>query len=238
MLPSGPPYPTDTVLAVLQQQARPDQLAGMARFGMNPERRLGVAVPTLRSLAKTLGRDHALAQALWDSGWADARILAAYVAEPQCLTTTQMDAWAQDFNAWDVCDQVCTHAFTRRPDLAWDRVVAWSAQPQEFVRRAAFALLAALAVHDKQAADAQFLAQLPLLEAAAADERNFVKKAVNWALRQMGKRNPALLAQAVACAYRLRQQPSRSARWIAADALRELLPRLASAPGITDRTNL
>ena len=215
-----------TALAALQAQARPGELAGMARFGMNPAHRLGVSVPVLRQLGRSLGRDHTLALGLWDSGIPDAQILAAYVAEPGCFTAAQMDAWTQGMASWDVCDQACSNAFAKYPALAWDRVPAWAAQEAEFVRRAAFALLAALAVHDKTAPDERFLAALPLIEAAADDARNFVRKAVNWALRQIGKRNHRLLRAAIACAEGLHARPGRSARWIASDALRELRPRL------------
>jgi 3-methyladenine DNA glycosylase AlkD len=208
-------------MALLQRQARPAELAGMARFGINPEDRLGLSVPAMRTIAKTLGREHALALALWDTGVPDARIVAAMVAEPQRLSARQMDAWASGFNSWDVCDQVCASAFSAAP-LAWDKVAQWAGRDEEFVRRAAFALLAALVVHDKQAGDARFVEALTLIEAAAGDERNYVKKAVNWALRCIGKRNPALNAAAIACAQRIRLQGTRAARWIAADALREL----------------
>ncbi|MDO8248203.1 MAG: DNA alkylation repair protein [Rhodoferax sp.] len=208
-------------LALLQQDARPAELGGMARFGINIERRLGLPMPAMRRAARTLGHDHALALALWDTGIPDARIVAGMVAEPAKLTSRQMDAWAMSFSSWDVCDQVCGSAFLASP-LAWRKVTVWAARRDEFVRRAAFALLATLAVHDKVATDERFVAALPLIEAAAADERNFVKKAVNWALRNIGKRNPALNAAAIDAAMRIRQQDSRSARWIAADALREL----------------
>jgi 3-methyladenine DNA glycosylase AlkD len=208
-------------MALLQRQARPAELAGMARFGINPEGRLGLSVPAMRTIAKTLGREHALALALWDTGVPDARIVAAMVAEPQRLTARQMDAWASGFNSWDVCDQVCANVFSASP-LAWDKVEQWAGRDEEFVRRAAFALLAALVVHDKQASDARFVDALTLIETAAGDERNYVKKAVNWALRCIGKRNAALNAAAITCAQRIRQQGTRAARWIAADALREL----------------
>ena len=208
-------------LALLQQQARPDELAGMARFGINPDHRLGLSVPAMRRIAKTLGRDHGLALALWSTGIPDARIVAGMVADPAKMGSRQMDAWARDFNSWDVCDQVCGSAFAASP-LAWKKVVLWATQPQEFVRRAAFALLATLAVHDKQAEDARFVAALTLIEAAANDPRNYVMKAANWALRNIGKRNAALNAAAIDAARRIQQQGSKPARWIAADALREL----------------
>jgi 3-methyladenine DNA glycosylase AlkD len=205
----------------LAQHARPDQLDGMARFGIVGDGRLGVSIPATRALARTLGRDHALALALWDTGIPDARTLAGMVAEPAQLTSRQMDAWAKGFESWDVCDQTCLNAFAKSP-LAWKKVQAWAPHKDAFVRRAAFALLACLAVNDKQADDSAFIAALPLLEAAAGDDRNFVKKAVNWALRNIGKRNIALHAAAIATAKRIQLQGSKPARWIAADALREL----------------
>lgn len=208
-------------LALLQQDARPSELAGMARFGINPEQRLGLSIPAMRRIAKTLGHDHALALALWDTTIPDAQIVAGMVAEPAELTSRQMDDWAKSFASWDVCDQVCGSAFLASP-LAWRKVPEWAERNEEFVRRAAFALLATLAVYDKRASDESFVAMLPVIEAAAADERNFVKKAVNWALRNIGKRNPALNAAAIDAARRIQKQASRSARWIAADALREL----------------
>ena len=211
-------------LTLLHQNARPQELAGMARFGITGDGRLGLSVPAMRGIARTLGRDHALALALWDTGIPDARIVASMVAEPALLTTRQMDAWVKGFAAWDVCDQACLNAFCKSP-LAWRKVEAWSTRKDEFVRRAAFALLATLAVHDKKAGDAPFITALALVEAAAYDDRNFVKKAVNWALRSIGKRNAALRTQAIAAALRIQQQGSKPARWIAADALRELLPR-------------
>ena len=213
----------EEVLARLHAQARPEALAGMARFGMKPERRLGWSIPALRRLGREIGREHALALELVDTGIPDAQILAAYVAEPAKFSVAQMDHWVARLDAWDSCDQACSNAFARSP-LAWARVPAWAARRGEFERRAAFALIAALTVHDKTAKDEQLIAFLPLIEAAADDERNFVKKAVNWALRQIGKRNPALCAEAIACAQRLRERSSRAARWIAADALRELRP--------------
>lgn len=208
-------------LALLQQDARPRELAGMARFGINPEGRLGLSMPAMRRIAQTLGRDHELALALWETGIPDARIVAGMVAEPTKLTSPQMDAWAKDFSSLDVCDQVCGSAFLASP-LAWSKVPEWAVHKEEFVRRAAFALLATLAVHDKRAVDERFVMMLALIEAAAADERNFVKKAVNWALRNIGKRNLTLNAAAIEAARRIQRQGSRSARWIAADALREL----------------
>lgn len=208
-------------LALLQRNARPAELAGMAQFGIDIEQRLGLSMPAMRRIARTLGHDHALALALWDTGIPDARIVAGMVAEPARLTSRQMDVWARGFRSWDVCDQVCGSAFLRSA-LAWRKVQLWARHPGEFVRRAAFSLLATLAVHDKEACEERFVAALPLIEAAAGDERNYVKKAVNWALRNIGKRSPTLNLAAVAAARRIQQQDSRCARWIAVDALREL----------------
>ena len=208
-------------LDLLQQDARPGELAGMVRFGINPEGRLGLPMPAMRRIAKTLGRDHELALALWDTGIPEACIVAGLVAEPGKLTSSQMDAWVSDFASWDVCDQVCGSAFFSSP-LSWSKVPEWAARSEEFIRRAAFSLLATLSVHDKKASDESFVAMLALIEAAAGDERNFVKKAVNWALRNIGKRNLPLNAAAIKAARCIQQQGSRSARWIAADALREL----------------
>ena len=208
-------------LQLLRAQARPGQLVAMRGFGLAGDTRLGLSVPKMRALGRQLGRDHALAMSLWDTGIPDAQIVASLVADPAQWTVSQMNHWTQGMAAWDVCDQACLNAFRRSP-LAWERIPVWAAGREEFVRRAGFALLAVLAVHDKQRADADFIGLLPLIAAAADDERNFVKKAVNWALRQIGKRNGALCAEAIALAEALRERPEKSARWIAADALREL----------------
>jgi 3-methyladenine DNA glycosylase AlkD len=208
-------------LALLRREARPAELAGMARFGIDIERRLGLSMPAMRRVAKALGRDHALALALWDTGIPDARIVAGMVADPRRLTSRQMEVWVKGLRSWDVCDQVCGSAFLQSP-WAWKKVSAWSGRRDEFVRRAAFALLATLAVHDHESVDERFVRALALVEAAADDDRNFVRKAVNWALRNIGKRNAALNAAAIEAAQRIGQRGTRAARWIAADALREL----------------
>lgn len=208
----------------LQGLARPEQLAAMARFGLTGDTRLGLSVPALRALGKQLGVDHPLALALWDTAIPDAQILAALVADAGQMSVSDMDHWTQGMRAWDVCDQACLNTFRRSP-LAWARIPVWARSDAEFVKRAAFSLLAVLAVHDKKRADADFIAMLPLIAAAADDERNFVKKSVNWALRQIGKRSTALLPQAIQLAERLRERPGKAARWIAADALRELRAR-------------
>jgi len=211
----------DDILNQLRAFATPERRAGMARAGINNSAALGVRLPELHQLAKTVGKNHALALQLWDTGIHEARILASLIADPKQTTTEQMNAWAQTFFSWDVTDQCAINLFRKTPQ-AYEMVETWSHQEAEFVKRAGFALMATLAVHDKKAEDSTFSAFFPLIEEAASDSRNFVKKAVNWALRQIGKRNLQLNQQAVECAKRLQQQESRSAQWIAADALKEL----------------
>ncbi|MBU1693962.1 MAG: DNA alkylation repair protein [Verrucomicrobia bacterium] len=212
------------VLSRLKRQAHSANVAGMARFGINPRGTLGVSIPALRKLAKDLEKDHKLARALWTSGLHEARILAGLVADPAALTEREMERWARDFDSWDICDQVCSNLFDKTP-WAWKKAKEWTARDEEFVKRAGFVLMAALAVHDKSAPDAKFLVFLPIIRREAGDERNFVKKAVNWALRQIGKRNEHLRREAVKTALSIQRLDSRSARWIAADALRELRAR-------------
>ncbi len=205
----------------LKSRARPDSLEGMTRYGISVDRRLGVSIPDLRKLAKELGRDHRLALGLWRTGIADARILASMVDDPARLTEAQMEEWVNDFDSWDVCDQVCDNLFEKAP-FVWKKITDWSARDEEFVKRAAFALIACLACHDKKAGDARFRELFPLIARGASDERNYVKKAVNWALRNIGKRNPRLNAESIALAREIRRLDSKAARWIAADAIREL----------------
>jgi 3-methyladenine DNA glycosylase AlkD len=209
------------VLRRLRALANPANVAGMARFGINPSGTLGVSIPILRRIAREVGTDHALAAALWASGVHEARILAALVDDPARVSRAQMNRWAADFDSWDVCDQVCSGLFDRTP-FAFQKALAWAERREEFVKRAGFVLMAALAVHDRQAPDAAFERCLPVIARHSTDERNFVKKAVNWALRQIGKRNPRLNRKAIARARVIQRLPSRAARWIAADALREL----------------
>jgi 3-methyladenine DNA glycosylase AlkD len=210
-----------SVLTLLRTHAFPEKLAGSARFGIPPGNRFGVSMPQIRAIARQLGRNHDLAIGLWQSGNSEARIVAGLIADPKALTAAQMESWVRDFDAWDVCDQACMNLFDRSP-LALQKVECWAAAEGEFVRRAAFATIAAMAVHDKKSPDSRFVHFLPLIRAAAIDERNFVKKAVNWALRQIGKRNLALNAAAIAEAELIAGLASKAARWIAADALREL----------------
>ncbi|MGA2149365.1 MAG: DNA alkylation repair protein [Bryobacteraceae bacterium] len=209
------------VVAELQSHANPANVAGMARYGISAEGTLGVSVQLLRSMAKRLGRDHRLALGLWATGIHEARVLAPLVDDPALVTDRQMERWVRDLDSWDVCDGLC-HNLLRYTPAAFDKAARWANEQAEFVRRAGFALMAGLAVKAKDAPDAQFEAFFPLIAAAASDERNMVKKAVNWALRQIGKRNRRLHAKAVRAAEAIRRQNSRSARWIAAAALREL----------------
>jgi 3-methyladenine DNA glycosylase AlkD len=211
----------EQVVARLKEKARPDQLAGMQRFGMTKEGRLGLSMPEMRKLAKELGKNHNLALELWETGIAEARIIAALIDDPKMLTEKQMENWVKDFNSWDVCDQVCGELFDKSP-LAWKKVVDWSNRDEEFVKRAAFALLASLAWHDKKSDDARFIGLLPIIVHASTDERNFVRKAVNWALRNIGKRNIRLNQAAIDTAHKIQKLDTRAARWIAADAIREL----------------
>ena len=212
----------DEVLKRLQEQANPDAVAGMARYGINPDHAFGVKIPTLRALAKTIGPNHALAGQLWESGKHEARILATMIDRPKWVTEDQMDRWVEDFNSWDLCDQCLGNLFDRMGTLAQRKALAWSTREEEFVKRAGYVLMARLAVGKKGMTDADFEPFWPRLIEGATDERNFVKKAVNWALRQIGKRNHALNARAIEIAEAMQQLDSKPARWIASDALREL----------------
>ena len=193
----------------------------LTRYGITAPRAYGVSVGAIQQLAKRLGRDHELAAALWATGWYEARLLAAFVEEPARVTAGQMDRWAGDFDNWGVCDTLCFCLFDRTPH-AWRKVSSWSGRRDEFVKRAAFALLASLALHDKQTGDRPFLETLPLIEQAATDERNFVKKGVSWALRSVGRRNPPLHTAALALTHRLAGSDNPTARWVGKDALRDL----------------
>jgi 3-methyladenine DNA glycosylase AlkD len=193
----------------------------MARYGLPSDHALGVSVADIRALAKQIGRRHELAVELWKTGVYEARMLTAFVDEPARVTPAQMDRWCRDFDNWGICDTLCFHLFDRTQH-AWEKIEKWAGRREEFVKRAAFALLASVALHDKKAADAPFIRSLPLIEQAAADERNFVKKGVSWALRGIGKRNAALNAAANKLAKRLAGSPNAAARWVGKDALRDL----------------
>jgi 3-methyladenine DNA glycosylase AlkD len=191
------------------------------RYGIYTSKAFGVSMSNIQKVAKPLGRNHELAAALWDTGWYEVRMLTSFVDEPARVTSAQMDEWVRDFDNWGICDTLCFNLFDRTPH-AWRKVAQWCNKEAEFVKRAGFALLWSLTVHDKLAGDEQFRQGLVLVLRAADDERHLVKKAVNMALRAIGKRNPALNAAAVAVARRLADSPNAAARWVGKDALREL----------------
>jgi 3-methyladenine DNA glycosylase AlkD len=208
-------------IASLKRLSSKATRAGMARYGIPSDKAFGVPVGKMQQLAKQLGRNHELALALWTTGWYEARMLAAFLDEPERVTAAQMDAWCNDFDSWAICDTVCFHLFDRTPH-AWRKVEQWAKRREEFVKRGAFALLACLALHDKNAGDATFLRCLPLIEKAAVDERNFVKKGVSWAFRLIGRRNLKLHTASLDLARHLSESPASSARWIGKGAVKEL----------------
>ena len=218
--PGKPKATLEAILAELHDLANVDNVAGMARFGISTTNTLGISIATLRGIARRIARDHDLAMQLWATGIHEARMLATLVDEPAKVTEQQMDAWVADLDSWDLCDGCCMNLFTQTP-FARAKVVEWADRDETFVKRAAFALIAALS-HVRATSDDEVRAFLPLIERVADDDRNFVKKAVNWALRDIGKRNLALNLEAIACAERIQATDGRAARWIAADALREL----------------
>ncbi len=209
------------VLAELKSMGDPEATAGMARYGINADRALGISIPRLQGLAKNIGKNHKLAGELWSCGIHEARILACMIDDSQQVTEAQLERWVKEFDSWDLCDQCCNRLI-RKTEFAHQKALAWARRPEEFVKRAGFVLMAVLAVHDKKAADRQFDAFFRLIKKEAVDARNFVKKAVNWALRQIGKRNTVLNQKAIAVAEDIQRIDSKAARWVAQDALREL----------------
>lgn len=222
------------ILTELRSMGSERDRAGMARYGINVERAFGVSIYELRKLAKRFGTDHALALALWTTGNHEARLLACFIDDPAAVTAEQAEAWARDFDSWDLCDQATTSLFDRTPH-AWTKATEWAKRDEEWVKRAGFALMAGLAVHDRAATDRAFVKLMPVIERGAFDQRNFVKKAVNWALRNIGKRNRRLNDRAVTSARKILataneraggerggDPDSRAARWVATDAIREL----------------
>ena len=209
------------IIKKLKSLSDPKAVEGMARFGINPENTFGVSVPNLRAIAKEAGKNHVLAQQLWASGIHEARILASMIDDPRMVTEEQMESWVKDFDSWDVCDQCCMNLFDKT-SFAYGKAAEWSTKEEEFIKRAGFAMMACLASHDKNAANKQFEPFFPVMKREATDNRNFVKKAVNWALRQVGKRNLDLNKKAVETAREIQEIDAKSAKWIAADAIREL----------------
>jgi 3-methyladenine DNA glycosylase AlkD len=209
------------ILQELKSKGDPRNVEGMARFGIKSSDTFGVPTPEIRRLGKRLGKDHSLAAKLWATGNLEARTLASLVDDPKKVTVRQMESWAGEFDSWAICDGCCFNLFDKTP-FAYDKAIEWSGRQEEFVKRAGFALMAGLALHDKKADDLRFLQFLPAILEQADDERNFVKKAINWALRQIGKRDLKLNRAAVGIAEELKRRDSKAARWVAADAIREL----------------
>lgn len=208
-------------LRSLERMATQHDRDNLARFAITTDRAFGVSVAKIRKLAKELGRDHDLAAGLWETGWYEARMLAAFVDDPALVTPSQMDRWCRDFDNWGICDTLCFHLFDKTPH-AWKKIAQWNDRRAEFVKRAAYALLASIALHDKKAPDQPFIGAFPFIERAATDERNFVKKGVSWALRGMGHRNATLRAAALEVAHRLIESPAPAARWVGRDAVKDL----------------
>jgi 3-methyladenine DNA glycosylase AlkD len=221
-------------LATLEAMSTKRDRENLSRFGITAGKAFGVSMANIQALARRLGRSHDLAAALWVTGWYEARLLTSFVDEPARVTAAQMDRWCRDFDNWGICDTVCFHLFDRTPH-AWVKVAQWHDKRGEFVKRAAFALLASLALHDKRAGDERFVESLALIERAASDDRNFVKKGVSWALRLIGRRNPALNTQALAMARRLSTSPDAAARWIGKGAAKELTSPLVTRQLATRR---
>jgi 3-methyladenine DNA glycosylase AlkD len=211
----------NNVISKLKSMSNPKNVDGMARFGINPKNNLGISIYKLRPLGKEIGKNHELSLQLWKSGIHDARLLAVFVEDPKKVTEDQMELWAKDFDSWDVCDQVCTSLFDRTP-FAWKKVYEWAKRDEEFVKRAAFSIIAGLCVHDKKSPDENFEKLFELIKRESTDGRNYVKKAVNWALRNIGKRNLSLNKKAIKVAKEIKNIDSKSAKWIASDAIREL----------------
>lgn len=211
----------DEIVKKLRNHASEKNRKGMARFGINPKGTLGVSTVVLRKMAKDIGKNQELSLRLWDSGIHEARLLAAFIGEPDKVTEKQMEKWVKDIDSWDVCDQLCGNLFDKTP-FAYKKIYQWVKREEEFVRRTGFVLMATLSVHDKKAVNKKFEEFFPLIKKYSIDERNFVKKAINWALRQIGKRNLALNKKAIKLAKEIQKIDSKSARWITNDAIREL----------------
>ena len=211
----------DDVIRKLQKLANPAAVAGMAKYGIKPGKAYGVSIPNLRAMAKEIGTDHDLALELWDSGIHEARILSSMIADPDTTTERLADAWVKDFDSWDVCDQCCMNLF-ENTKFAYAKAIEWSVSDKEYVKRAGFVMMARVAVSDKKAKDEKFLEFLDIIKKEACDSRNYVQKAVNWALRQIGKRNANLNRLALETADEIQKMSPRSAKWIASDAIREL----------------
>lgn len=214
-------HTAESIIKELESLSNPEVKAGQAKFGIETSRAFGIQIPVLRKIAKRIGRDHKLVLELWETGYHEGRILATMIDDPAKVTKKQMNAWVKDFDSWDVCDLCCSNLFSWTP-YGHEKAIEWCVKKEEFVKRAGFALMAALSVHDKTAEDARFEKFFPFIKSQSIDERNFVKKAVNWALRQIGKRNRSLNQKALIVAKEIDSIESKSARWVAKDAIREL----------------
>ena len=214
-------YTIKDIVAKLKSKANPDNLKGMARYGISTTNRLGNSIPFLRELAKEIGKNHKLALGLWKEGIDETRILASMIGEEDKLTEVQCEKWVADFNSWDVCDQICMNLFKKLP-FAEKKIKEWAKREEEFVKRAAFSLIACITVYDKDKPDNEFIKFFPLIKKAATDERNYVKKAVSWALRNIGKRNKSLNKEVIKFAKKLEKTDHKSARWIAKDTLKDI----------------
>jgi len=211
----------DDILAMLKSLSNPKAIEGMIKYGIIPEKAYGISIPNLRKIAKQLRTNHNLAQQLWESNFRETRILASMIDAPDMVTEEQMERWVKDFDYWEICDQCCMNLFEKTA-FAYQKCIEWSAREEEFVKRAGFVLMARLAVSDKEAGDEQFERFFPMIKSEASDDRNYVKKGVNWALRQIGKRNLNLNVKAIETAKEIQKIDLKSARWIASDAIREL----------------
>lgn len=211
----------DEVIEQLKSMGDPKNIEGMGRFGIKTENNFGNSVTTLRNFAKKIGKNHELAVKLWESGIRDARMVAACIEDPKTVTEDQVDEWVKDFDSWDICDHCCGHLFDKTP-FAYKKAKEWTQRKEEFQKRAGFSLMAWLAVHDKKADDSEFEGFLTIIKKESTDERNYVKKAVNWALRNIGKRNITMNKKAIKIAKEIQKIDSKTARWIASDAIREL----------------
>jgi len=209
------------IIEKLESLSNPEAIKGMAKFGITPKRAFGVSIPNLREIAKGLGINHELAMELWQTNLRETKILASMIDDPKSVTEEQMENWVKEFDYWEICDQVCQNLFTYT-QFAYQKAIEWCGRDEEFIKRAGFALMAWLAFKDKKAKDEQFEKFLPIIKREAADNRNFVKKAVNWALRQIGKRNIDLNTKAIETAEEIQKIESKTAKWIAQDAIKEL----------------
>lgn len=222
------------IIEWIKRNGNPKNVEGMGRFGISTKNTFGVSIPALRKKAGQIGKNQQLSLELWESGVHEARLLAGFIGDAEKLTEKQMESWVRDFDSWDICDQICSNLFDKTA-FAYDKAIEWTSRKEEFVKRAGFVLMASLSVHDKNAKNKTFERFLPIIKRETDDERNFVKKAVNWALRQIGKRNFSLNAAAIKTAEEILKKESKSARWIACDALREL--RNEKTKGILAKKN-